>query len=113
MPTIKKTQHIPGTLAVSFLQSLFDTVRKSGFTEEDILKAAEIEFKSAEDNHQRISGNQYCHLLNIAVEQCKDDDFGLHMGESIKPGHYGVLGYACMSSATFEETFERMNSINH
>ena len=109
MPTTKKPQHIPGSLAVSFLQSLFDVVRKSGVTEKEVLNAAGLELNLTEGSHQRISGNQYCHLLDIAAEQCKDDDFGLHMGEAIKPGHYGVLGYACMSSATFEETFQRMN----
>lgn len=108
MSQSKKTQQIPGSLAVSFLQSLFDVVRNTPISQEALLEAAGLDLILTEDSYQRISGTQYCHLLDVAAAQCKDVDFGLHVGEAIKPGHYGVLGYACMSSRTFEETVRRM-----
>lgn len=104
-----KQQKIPGTLAVKFLQSLFDVVQNSCITKEQLLKAAGLELDMAADGNQRISGNQYCDLLKLAAELCDDSDIGLHMGEAIKPGHYGVLGYACMSSKTFDDTIQRMH----
>lgn len=109
MSTHSTPQQIPGTLAVNFLQSLFDVVNKSETTKEELLKAAGLVLDLEEESSQRISGKQYCDLLDLAAQQCKDRDIGLHMGEAIKPGHYGVLGYACMSSKTFEDTFQRMH----
>ena len=95
-------------MAVSFLQSLFDVVRNTPISQEALLDAADLKLILSEDNCQRISGNEYCYLLDVASAKCKDVDFGLHVGEAIKPGHYGVLGYACMSSRTFEEIVGRM-----
>jgi len=106
--TNTETQQIPGSLAVSFLQSLFDVVRNSPITQEALLEAAGLTLILTEDSCQRISGTEYCHFLDVAAAQCKDVDFGLHVGEAIKPGHYGVLGYACMSSRNFEEIVGRL-----
>lgn len=107
MPNLIRYQEIPGSLAISFLQSLFTVTNTNGLTQSDVLAAAGISIDDASEN-QRISGNKYCHLLDVAADMSQDSDFGLHVGEAIKPGHYGVLGYACMSSINFEEIFYRV-----
>lgn len=99
---------VPGSLALSFLQSLTAVVRQYGISESDLFDEVGLVIDQTNDSHQRISGNEYCGLLEKATEICGDPNFGLHVGQAIQAGHYGVLGYACMSSKTFDEILNRM-----
>ena len=105
---LHSTSSIPGSLAVSFLQSLASVVRQHGVSEQSVFDQVDIAVDQTKDSHKRISGDEYCRLLDKASEICKDPNFGLHVGQAIQPGHYGVLGYACMSSKTFDEILNRM-----
>jgi len=104
----QNTSSIPGSLAISFLQSLTSVVQNSGISEQKLFAQAGLVIDQTKDSHQRISGDEYCRLLDMAAKVCKDPNFGLHVGQAIKPGHYGVLGYACMSSKTLDEVLNRM-----
>jgi len=46
-------------------------------------------------------------MLERAAVCTDNPNAGLHIGECIKPGNYGVLGYAVMSCKTASEAFER------
>ncbi len=101
-------QRLPGSLAVTFLQSVFEVTQRAGIEQQRLVTAAGLEPSLLQDQSQRISGDAYCQLLDTAASLCHDNDLGLHVGEAIKPGHYGVLGYACMSSSTVAEMIQRM-----
>lgn len=60
-----------------------------------------------EDAGQRISLEVYQRMLERAGDLTGDVDVGLHTGECIKPGQYGVLGLSVMSCKNAQEAFER------
>jgi AraC-like DNA-binding protein len=60
----------------------------------------------------RISFEEYVALEDRAAELSDDPYFGLHMGESIQPGHYGIIGYMMMNSANLGEAMTKLGRYN-
>ena len=102
-------QGITGIVSTKFLDSLFEASHEKGMTKEQLLKETSASPISIDTNLDCISGRDYVYLLELAAEKLPDLDFGLHVGEAIKPRHYGVLGYACMSSKGVEELIRRVD----
>jgi len=59
-----------------------------------------------DDAEARLPFLDFKRLCERAAQELGDPFFGLHVGEQIKPGHLGVLGYALMSCATLGEALE-------
>ena len=56
---------------------------------------------------QRVAASAYLELLAEGVRLTGDEQLGLHLGEAIRPGYYGVLGYLIMSCATLSDALHR------
>jgi AraC-like DNA-binding protein len=56
---------------------------------------------------QRIAASTYLELLGHGVRLTGDEQLGLHLGEAVRPGYYGVLGYLIMSCATLADALHR------
>jgi len=102
-------QGITGMVSTKFLESLFEASHEKGMDKEQLLNEASSSPISFDTNLDCISGSDYVYLLKLATEKLPDPDFGLHVGEAIKPRHYGVLGYACMSSKGVEDLIRRVD----
>lgn len=96
-----------GFLSTKFLQSLIEVCAHKGINLTQLQEDASIVIPDLADEQGIISNEAYCDLLESASKLCSDDYLGLHVGEAIKPGHYGVLGYACMSSNNLEDALQR------
>jgi AraC-like DNA-binding protein len=55
----------------------------------------------------RIPRRAFLDAFELAVELTGDPDLGLHVGESVRPIHFGVLGYLMMSCETMRQAAER------
>lgn len=54
----------------------------------------------------RIPMSDYAQALEQAAVVSADPDLGLHVGELIRPGHYGVLGYVALSCDTLGQALQ-------
>jgi AraC-like DNA-binding protein len=98
------TQHATtATAALSYLHALFDYLRLRGVTDEAVLQGRALDFSQRE---ARITEREAAVLFNHAAQLLGDDALGLHVGETIRPGHYGVLGYVAMACTTLGEALE-------
>lgn len=88
------------TCAVSYLRALFDHLRVLGIAPEAVLQGRALDL---DDREARIPESDAAALFNRAAALAGDEALGLHAGEQIRPGHYGVLGYVAMACATLGE----------
>lgn len=94
---------MPNTVSMAYLQALFDYTRSRGLADDLLLSGAPL---NLEDGEARCSEAFAAQLFERAAILMGDETLGLHAGESIRPGHYGVLGYVLMNCATLGETLD-------
>ncbi|TAJ55476.1 MAG: AraC family transcriptional regulator [Nevskiaceae bacterium] len=90
----------PTTVALGYLRALFDYLRLHNLEAEVVLDGRRLDF---DDREARIPEPEAAALFNRAARLLGDADLGLHVGEQIRPGHYGVLGYVAMACDTLGE----------
>lgn len=88
------------TAAVSYLRALFDYLRLRGVAAGQLLEGRPLDL---EDREARLPESEAAALFNRAATLLDDEALGLHVGEQIRPGHYGVLGYVAMACTTLGE----------
>lgn len=103
--------HSPAPLAssvsVAYLQGLLDYLARVGVDASELLHRAQLGPELLARRDQRIAASTYLDLLGQAVTLSGDDCLGLHLGEAVRPGYYGVLGYLIMSCATLSDALHR------
>lgn len=101
----------PATLAssvsVAYLQGLVDHLQRQGIAPARLLAHAQLTPEALGQRDQRIAASAYLSLLGEGVRLSGDDCLGLHLGEAVRPGYYGVLGYLIMSCATLADALHR------
>lgn len=90
----------PTTVALGYLRALFDYLRLNKVQAEAVLDGRRLDF---DDREARLPEPEAAALFNRAAGLLGDADLGLHVGEQIRPGHYGVLGYVAMACDTLGE----------
>ncbi|MCJ8170540.1 AraC family transcriptional regulator [Atopomonas sediminilitoris] len=95
------------TVSVAYVQGLVDYLVRQGHDAEAFLDSAGLSLALLAQREQRIAASRYLDLLGRAVELTGDARLGLHLGEAIRPGYYGVLGYLVMSCATLADALHR------
>ncbi|MGH8506373.1 MAG: AraC family transcriptional regulator [Stenotrophobium sp.] len=98
MPAALTTHANSASLA--YLRGLLDHVQARGIKPEQLLQGYRIDFN---DRDARLPEHDCAALFDRAALLLDDDAIGLHAGEQIRPGHYGVLGYVAMNCATLGE----------
>ena len=96
-----------GSVHLAYVGSLFDYLASQGQDVKALLATAGLRPEQLQDKEQTIPTQTYLALWQRAVELTGDDYLGLHVGEVIRPGKYGVLGYAMMSCETLGEALLR------
>ena len=94
------TEHASPTASVSYLRVLFDHLRQRGIEAPAVLQGRAIDL---EDREARLPEAEAASLFNRAAALLGDEALGVHVGEQIRPGHYGALGYVAMACATLGE----------
>ncbi|UFQ97952.1 AraC family transcriptional regulator [Pseudomonas wenzhouensis] len=98
---------LAGTVSVAYLQGLVEYLQRQGIAPEALLAHAQLSPEVLGQRDQRIAASAYLTLLSEGVRQSGDPFLGLHLGESVRPGYYGVLGYLIMSCATLADALHR------
>jgi AraC-like DNA-binding protein len=94
------------TASVAYLKALFDYTQAHDLTTEKLMPGQPL---ILDDRDARLTEAECAALFDRAAELLDDDALGLHVGETIRPGHYGVLGYVAMNCDTLGEALSRLN----
>lgn len=95
------------SVSVAYLQGLLDYLARQGVDSGALLARVQLSPQLLTQRDQRIAASTYLELLGHGVQQSGDQQLGLHLGEAVRPGYYGVLGYLIMSCATLADALHR------
>lgn len=98
---------LTSSVSVAYLQGLLDYLERQGLPVDKLLVQLKLSPQTLSQRDQRIDAQLYVQLLELGVSTSGDDCLGLHVGESVRPGYYGVLGYLIMSCATLADALHR------
>ncbi|WP_277052387.1 AraC family transcriptional regulator [Zestomonas thermotolerans] len=98
---------LAGSVSVAYLQGLLGHLEQRGIAPAALLAELRLDPALLARREQRIAASAYLRLLGRGVELSGDDCLGLHLGEAVRPGYYGVLGYLAMSCATLADALHR------
>lgn len=94
------------TASVAYLKALFDYAQANDLPVENLLSEHP---GGLPDQDARLTEAECAALFDRAAGLLGDPDLGLHVGETIRPGHYGVLGFVAMNCTTLGEALARLN----
>ncbi len=95
------------SVSVAYLQGLLDYLARQGLESAELLERVQLSPQILAQRDQRIAASTYLELLGHGVRLTGDELMGLHLGEAVRPGYYGVLGYLIMSCATLADALHR------
>jgi AraC-like DNA-binding protein len=95
------------TYTTGFCRMLTDYLVAHGQDLGPVLAAMGVTADHLADVDGRIPRRAFLDAFEIAVDLTGDADLGLHVGESVRPVHFGVLGYLMMSCETMRQAAER------
>ena len=98
---------LASSVSVAYLQGLVDYLARLGIEPAQLLALVQLNPEILAQRDQRIAASTYLELLGQGVRLSGDDCLGLHLGEAIRPGYYGVLGYLIMSCPTLADALHR------
>lgn len=99
--------HIGGSVSANYLRGIRDYLIQHHEDVDAFFGVFDLDIDVLEDASQRIPRKTHQLMLLRAGELTQNPDVGLHTGECIKPGQYGVLGLSVMSCKNAQECFER------
>lgn len=103
LPRVPRPQS--NTVAVAYLGALMDYARPHGLDLFAIGASLGIDLN---DRDARVPEPLGAALFDHVATLLQDDALGLHVGEQIRPGHYGVLGYVAMNCATLGDALNAL-----
>jgi len=95
------------SVSVAYLQGLLDYLARQGVDSAGLLERVQLSPQVLAQRDQRIAASTYLELLGHGIRLTGDEYLGLHLGEAVRPGYYGVLGYLIMSCATLADALHR------
>lgn len=98
---------LTGSVSVAYLQGLLDYLGRQGVEPDELLTQVQLTPAILAQRDQRVAATVYLELLSRGMALTGDQYLGLHLGEAVRPGYYGVLGYLLMSCATLSDALHR------
>lgn len=98
---------LAGSISIAYVQGLVDHLDRRGVAPQRLLVGVQLEPSILDQREARIAASVYVDLLELGLALSGDADLGLHLGEAVRPGHFGVLGYLLMSCATLGDALHR------
>ncbi|MCY1288905.1 putative HTH-type transcriptional regulator [compost metagenome] len=98
---------LASSVSVTYLQGLVEYLQRQGVEPAALLAEVQLGPALLAQRDQRVAASAYLRLLGLGVELSGDPCLGLHLGEAVRPGYYGVLGYLLMSCATLADALHR------
>ena len=91
------------TVPYNNIAHILDVVREYEFDDTDLLRTAGIDEKLQNSESNGLTGKQYYAFLDLVLDRVNIPAFGLRVGQKYTMADYGVLSYACISSATVRQ----------
>ncbi|WXL25556.1 AraC family transcriptional regulator [Ectopseudomonas mendocina] len=104
---MEQSLNLSSSVSVAYVQGLLDYLGRRGLDMTELLQQVRLNPHILTQRDQRIAASTYLELLELGRKLTGDDSLGLHVGESVRPGYYGVLGYLIMSCATLADALHR------
>lgn len=95
------------TITVQYVRILTDYCQAQGLTMARLLREAGLAQDLLANTDARVAFADFMRLCEAAEHFLADANLALKVGQEIRPGHYGVHGYAVISSATVGEALQR------
>jgi AraC-like DNA-binding protein len=101
------------TVSSSWMRGVADTLSAQGLDAAALFAQVGLRFENLDDCDFRWPTEAVSKVWTIAAERSGNPDIGLFSPETPRPDHYGVVGYAMMSSADLEASVARMIRYNN
>lgn len=95
------------TVSILWIKALLQGAEFQGIAAEPLLRAAAISPELLNTSYARVSLSQTLKLWRAAEEYCPSEDFGLLMGELVKPAHFQLFALTLMHSPDLGAAFEK------
>src|SRR5262245_40539663 len=96
------------TIQAKAVEKIISLAAAHGVKPESLYDAVKLDPTTLLDRDNRIPFAQLVALYEKAAELTGDDNFGLHLGESIHPSAFDVVGYSALNSPTICAAFTRV-----
>lgn len=93
-------------VVLSYLRPLFDYVSGRNQPIDGLLNILGITEDDLKNGDRRVSDSTVDLLFEHAEQLCDDPNIGLHVGQTMRTTHLGILGMLVMTCATTREAFE-------
>jgi AraC-like DNA-binding protein len=100
------------TIQAKAVEKIIRAAAARGVGASDLYEAARVNPVGLDDPDRRIPFAQVVALYEHGARLTKDDDFGLHLGETVDLTAFDVLGYSAINSSTLGEAFDRVVRYN-
>ncbi len=97
------------TIQAKAVEKIIRAAAAEGVKPESLYEAVKLDPTVLLDPDNRIPFAQLVALYEKAAELTGDDNFGLHLGESIHPSAFDVVGYSALNSPTIGAAFKRVS----
>ena len=96
------------TIQAKAAEKIVKAAAAQGVEPASLYNAVKLDASLLTDPDNRIPFAQLVALYEKAAEFTRDNNFGLHVGESIAPSAFDVVGYCALNSPTLGAAFERV-----
>jgi len=110
MQQSSKMVYEPARVLVSAADGVLDLISNNRGDADSILGRASIDVDDLSNASNEIRLDQFCQLFHEAAKQTKNDNFGLHFGNSFQPKQLGAIGYVAISSPTLAAALANMEA---
>ncbi|MEH6564920.1 MAG: AraC family transcriptional regulator [Halopseudomonas sp.] len=101
-------EHAERTTSAGWARAIVLALDGEGVDAAELFAELGVDEAVLADPDGRIAQDQMTRLWRRAVEITGDPAIGLSMAQTLRPGHFSVVGYAMMSSRTLLEGFGRV-----
>ena len=100
------------TIQAKAVEKILRAAAARGVTPQSLYEATDLSPAILDDPDARIPFAKIVSLYEQAAALSGDDAFGLHVGESVDPKAFDVLGYSVINSPTFGAALDRVVRYN-
>ena len=97
----------PPTIQAKAVEKIIRAAAARGVAAQELYQAANLDPAGLDDPDRRILFAQVVAIYEQAARLSNDDAFGLHVGETVDPKAFDVLGYSVINSSTLGEAIDR------
>src|SRR5215207_9929544 len=100
------------TVQAKAVEKIANAAAAHGVPPQSLYQRVKLDSSVLLDPDNRIPFAQLVALYESAAELTGDDNFGLHLGQSINPSAFDVVGYCALNSPTLGAAFTRGRSLS-